>query len=71
MEVAIDSDRQVVSLPDGYNGHTMRFFADPVEVNGEAVKLRCAEPGKEYMVAWRSRSALHAAKDFGDRSGTS
>jgi hypothetical protein len=52
---------KVVILPDGYNGHTMKFFVDPVQVNGNVVKLRCAEPGKEYMTAWRDRAAVQAA----------
>ncbi|MBK1902215.1 MULTISPECIES: hypothetical protein [Burkholderia] len=54
-------DAKVVILPDGYNGHTMKFFADPVQVDGNVVKLRCAEPGKEYMTAWRDRAAVQAA----------
>ncbi|WP_176043057.1 hypothetical protein [Burkholderia stabilis] len=52
---------KVVILPDGYNGHTIKFFADPVQVDGNRVKLRCAEPGKEYMIAWRDRTAVQAA----------
>ncbi|ONU62912.1 hypothetical protein A8E62_13875 [Burkholderia cenocepacia] len=39
----------------------MKFFVDPVQVNGNVVKLRCAEPGKEYMTAWRDRAAVQAA----------
>ncbi|HEP6430584.1 TPA: hypothetical protein VDB83_004907 [Burkholderia cenocepacia] len=56
-----ESNAPIVTLPDGYNGHTMRFGADPIEINGETVKLRCAEPGKEYMIAWRSADALRDA----------
>ncbi|MDK0996949.1 hypothetical protein ACO2TQ_40195 [Burkholderia sp. OKR4-1] len=52
---------KVVILPDGYNGHTMIFFVDPVQVDGNAVKLRCAEPGKEYMTAWRDSAAVQTA----------
>ncbi|CAB3754377.1 hypothetical protein [Paraburkholderia humisilvae] len=52
---------QVVFLPDGYNGHTVAFFAEPVAVEGDAVKLHCAEPGKEYLIAWRCRFAFEAA----------
>ncbi|KVV07446.1 hypothetical protein [Burkholderia ubonensis] len=54
---------RVVSLPDGYNGHTMQFYVDPIEVDGETVKLRCAEPGKEYMIAWRSAAEVRTAVD--------
>jgi len=41
-----------ITLPDGYNGHTKQFYAEPVETNGMTVKLRCATPGKEYMFRW-------------------
>ncbi|MGF6604613.1 hypothetical protein P3T23_009369 [Paraburkholderia sp. GAS448] len=51
----------VVILPDGYNGHTMNFYVDPIEVMGDTVKLRCAEPGKEYQFAWREKSVVEAA----------
>ena len=55
------SDARIVTLPDGYNGHTMRFNAHPLEVSGDTVKLRCAVPGKEYMTAWRSAAEVQAA----------
>lgn len=51
----------VVTLPDGYNGHTMKFYADPMEVMGDTVKLRCAEPGKEYMFTWRDKATVETA----------
>ncbi|GLZ73637.1 MULTISPECIES: hypothetical protein [Burkholderia] len=52
---------RVVFLPDGYNGHTMAFCAEPVAVEGNVVKLHCAEPGKEYLIAWRCRAVFEAA----------
>jgi hypothetical protein len=42
----------IVTLPDGYNGHTVRCYAEPIERDGNLVKLRVAEPGKEYMIRW-------------------
>ncbi|MBN3760921.1 phage protein NinX family protein [Burkholderia sp. Ac-20365] len=57
----LPDSRIVVTLPDGYNGHTMRFYADPIAVNGDTVKLGCAEPGKEYLIAWRSAAEVRAA----------
>jgi hypothetical protein len=54
-------DARVVTLPDGFNGHTRRFYADPIETDGETVKLRCAEPGEEYLIAWRSAAEVRAA----------
>ncbi|MBR8427286.1 hypothetical protein [Burkholderia cenocepacia] len=51
----------IVTLADGYNGHTVRFDANPLEIDGELVKLRCAESGKEHMTAWRSADDLRAA----------
>lgn len=58
---AVSRPARVVFLPDGYNGHTVAFCAEPVAVEGNVVKLHCAEPGKEYMIAWRCRSAFEAA----------
>lgn len=43
---------RIITLPDGYNGHTAKFFAVPLVVEKHSVKLRCAEPGKEYMCKW-------------------
>ncbi|MEX3555681.1 MAG: hypothetical protein VB131_03395 [Burkholderia gladioli] len=59
--IAPVTNAPVVSLADGYNGHTVRFDANPIEVDGESVKLRCAESGKEYMTAWRSADVLRDA----------
>jgi hypothetical protein len=59
-DVASRSTR-VVFLPDGYNGHTVAHYAEPVAVEANVVKLNCAEPGKEYLIAWRSRLAFEAA----------
>lgn len=42
-----------VALPDGYNGNYVDFYLLPVEADGSLVKLRCAEPGREYLIAWR------------------
>lgn len=44
--------KTTIALPDGYNGHTARFYTEPVQTDGELVRLRCAEPGKEYMLRW-------------------
>lgn len=52
---------RTVSLPDGYNGHAMLFYAEPVVVDGDTVRLRCAEPGKDYMFAWRAARDVKAA----------
>ncbi|ABO60221.1 hypothetical protein Bcep1808_7344 (plasmid) [Burkholderia vietnamiensis G4] len=52
-----------VTLADGYDGRMVRFGANPIEVDGELVKLRCEEPGKEYMTAWRSADVLRDAID--------
>ncbi|MDR8889499.1 hypothetical protein FEP63_05179 [Burkholderia multivorans] len=52
---------QVVALPDGFNGHTRKFYVEPIETQGDTVKLRCAERGKEYMFTWREKSVVDAA----------
>lgn len=54
-------EAQVVTLPDGFNGHTLKFFVEPIEVLGDTVKLRCAEPGKGYLFTWREKSVVDAA----------
>lgn len=54
---------KIIVLDDGYNGHKLAFFAEPVERDGHLVKLRCAEPGKEYMTAWRHENDLEAGDD--------
>lgn len=42
-----------VELPDGYNGHTMRFYVTPLErMKDGTVKLQCAEPGQEHLFQW-------------------
>ena len=39
----------IISLPDGYNGDLEKFHSEPIETDGELVKLQCATEGKEYM----------------------
>ncbi|MEX3960164.1 hypothetical protein [Trinickia sp. EG282A] len=51
----------VITLPDGYNGGTVNCFGEPVERDGNSVKLRCAERGKEYMIRWIVEADLQAA----------
>ncbi|NIF40137.1 hypothetical protein F3J14_04315 [Burkholderia sp. Tr-862] len=53
----------VISLPDGYNGHTANFVGEPVERDGNHVKLKCAERGREYMIRWIADADLQAAID--------
>ncbi len=43
---------KTVYIPDGYNGSKVMFFIDPIEVDGELVKLSCAEEGKKYLIRW-------------------
>ena len=52
----------IIKLPDGYNGHTEVFDTTPVEVYGDLVKLRCATPGKEYLIRWVLKSDVDAQK---------
>jgi hypothetical protein len=53
----------VVSLPDGYNGDTLNFVGEPVERDGNQVKLKCAERGREYMIRWIVDADLQEAID--------
>lgn len=43
----------IVELPDGYNGHTHKFYADPIAVDGNVVKLQSAE--KPFLFAWKRK----------------
>ena len=43
------SERKIITLPDGYNGHTMRFYAKPIAIEVNLIRLQCAEVGKEWM----------------------
>ncbi len=53
---------KTVTLPDGYNGHTLLFFAEPVvEWPDGTVRVQCAETGKEYMARWIDRAELDKA----------
>ena len=44
-----------IYLVDGYNGHLLRWYADPVSQDVGAVCVRCAEHGMEYVLRWYSR----------------
>lgn len=46
-------DNEIIELPDGFNGHTMKFYRNPVEIWADGtMKLKCAEPGKEFIFCW-------------------
>lgn len=53
--------RKTITLPDGYNGHTAKSYTEPVQRDGNLVKLMCAEPGKEYMIRWAEYAKLQTA----------
>lgn len=48
----------IIVLPDGYNRHTKEFFAKPIAVDGNNIKLQVAVPGEEYMFSWFSLNEL-------------
>ena len=51
--------QQTVVVPDGYSGHTVLRYADPIEERPDGtVKLRCALPGKEYLIRWIGKDQL-------------
>lgn len=59
-------ENNTITLSDGYNGHTARFYSRPIAIDGNLVKLQCAEPGKEYMIRWASieevKKQIHVAQ---------
>lgn len=50
-----------VLLNDGFNGTKALFDPSPLAVDGDLFKLRCAEPGKEYMTAWKHKDEIAQA----------
>lgn len=46
---------QTIYLADGYNGHKLRFYVEPVSQDDNMVCVRCAEQGMDYMLKWCSR----------------
>lgn len=51
-----------IQLTDGYNGNKALFYDSPrFAMNGDLVKLQCAEPGKECMFAWKHKDDIAAA----------
>jgi len=52
--------RQTVRLPDGFSGDTVLCFTDPLEIDGDMVKLQVAEPGRGHLFRWELRSLVIA-----------
>jgi hypothetical protein len=48
-------------LDDGFSGSKLLFDPYPVHIDGELLHLRCAEAGKEYMLAWKRESDVAQA----------
>lgn len=56
---------QTITLPDGYNGHTVELHAEPLSVERGMVML--AVVGREWLIKWVSlgvyeRELLEQAK---------
>jgi hypothetical protein len=43
---------KTIVVSDGFNGHTISCFINPIDQDETSLKLRVAEPGKEYMFKW-------------------
>lgn len=50
--------RRTVRLPDGVNGDTVLVFTDPLETDGNLIKLQVAEPGRAHLFRWASQTDL-------------
>lgn len=48
-----------VTLPDGYNGSTRRFFSTPIEEDHDLVRLSCVDA--PFMTKWTRKSDLEKA----------
>ena len=55
-----------ITLPDGYNGHTVECDATPIAEDGNMVKLRVT--GSSYLFTWVRREEWEAKK--GEMSNT-
>lgn len=55
------SAKETVTMPDGYNGHTVKLYTTPIETDGHLAKLACAVPGKEYVIRWARKSDIKKA----------
>lgn len=51
----------IIQLADGFNGSTLNFDSFPLQIDGDCVKLACAERGKEYMIKWVHSSDYNQA----------
>ena len=59
----------IVTLPDGFSGHTEIFHSAPIDKMGDTVKLSCASVGKEYMIRWVHIDQLKAAMESQQKKG--
>jgi hypothetical protein len=50
-----------IKMADGYNGGKALFDDNPIAVDGDLIQLRCVEPGKEHMTAWKHKDAVAQA----------
>lgn len=42
----------IIQLEDGYNGNKMNFDSFPLQIDGDCVKLKCSDEGKDYLIKW-------------------
>ncbi len=49
-----------IELPDGYNGHTVICYREPLERDGNLVKLRVV--GSTCLIRWARVSDLEVAQ---------
>lgn len=61
MSNALANRDLTITLPDGYNGHVATFYAEPIATDGNLVKLRCAEPDRQHLIAWRHTDEVKKA----------
>ena len=55
---------EFITLPNGYNGDTVKCYAEPIQKDKDLLKLRCAEEGKEYMIRWVHKDDYNKAMKF-------
>lgn len=56
MKTELNLDKPTITLPDGFNGAIIKCFRDPIETDGDFVKLRVADGSR--MIRWANESVL-------------
>ncbi len=57
-------NNDTITLPDGYNGHTVECYRTPIETDGDLVKLRVV--GSAYLFRWAYKDEIEDGPMFSE-----